>query len=178
MEIDCIIGVDPGRTGGLAVRFHGKRKVYKMPGEINDLQELFKYYQEITDSMLVVIEKVQLLPYDVHTDDIKKFGRAMRVQKLLAQYEQMKTILIIMKIPFVTVTPRSWITYLNLNTKNKTREERKRIYRDFAQMHWPVKVNLDVADSVCILTYAERRLRFDPDFTSELPKELQTKMFE
>jgi hypothetical protein len=177
MDLDCIIGIDPGKTGGIAVKFHNKRKVYKMPEDLLKFQDLIKYYRSITESMLVVIEKVQLLPYDVHTDDHKKFGRAMRVQKLLTQFEQMKTVLIVLGIPFVTVTPRSWITYLNLNTKNKKRDERKRIYRDFAQSQWIERVNLDVADSVCILIYALRRLRYDPDFVSELPKELQQKLF-
>ena len=41
MKVDCIIGIDPGANGGIAVyRVHGQKvDVLKMPKELSDLSD-------------------------------------------------------------------------------------------------------------------------------------------
>lgn len=176
--IDTIIGIDCGVSGGIAIKFREDKKVHKMPEKLTQVDELLKYYHEISDSMLVVIEKVQLIPHDVNTEDKKRFGRAFRVQKLLDQYSQFIALMEIAGIPYITVTSRSWISYLQLKTpKDWDRTKRKRHYRDFAHKFWPERLSIPVADAVCLVIYGERRIKFDPDFVSQLPNSIKERMF-
>lgn len=175
---ECIIGIDCGATGGIAILYDGQRKVHKMPEDLKQVDELLKYYQQISETMLVVIEHVQIMPHDIHNNEAKKFGRAVRMQKLLDQYSQFKAIMQIAGIPYITVTPKTWINYLNLKTPKKwDRTQRKRHYRDWAQHSWPQKLSISVADAVCILIYTVRSLKFDPDFMSKLPKNVKNQLF-
>jgi hypothetical protein len=175
MRVDTIIGIDCGVSGAIAVKFREHRKVHKMPKELTEVNELLKYYKGISNKMLVVIEKVQIIPHDVNTTDKKKFGRAFRVQKLLNQYNQFIAIMEVGEIPYITVTARSWISYLNLKTpKDWDRTKRKRHYRDFAQQFWPERLSIPLGDAVCLLIWLERKLKYDPDF--ELPKQLKERM--
>lgn len=58
MEPKIIIGVDPGKSGGLAVYPHkGEPWVESMPKDINDLLRWFDDYQNRTD-ILVYMEQV------------------------------------------------------------------------------------------------------------------------
>lgn len=166
--MDCIIGIDPGATGGIAVLFHGKCKVYKMPKEVHAVNDLLKYYQEITDSMLVVLEQIRLH----RTEDI---AIANRMQKLYGHYRELKALLEINNIAFVEASPKAWQKYLNLNTKqilSLKKPDRKRAYRDFAQKMWPEKLPIVVADAVCLLIYGQRNLKYNPDFHVEPQKKL------
>ena len=44
ITIDCIIGIDPGKTGGIAVwRPNHKTEVIKMPGDLMELRQWFNY---------------------------------------------------------------------------------------------------------------------------------------
>ena len=163
MRVDTIIAVDPGKTGGIAIKFNGKYKVYKMPDSLVKIDDLLKHYNDVSDSMLVVIESIRL-------HNTGNMAMVSRMQKLFENYNQIKTLVAMNRIPFIEVAPVSWQAYLNLRTsriKAMDRTGRKRAYRDFAQPWWPDKLNIDVADSVCLLIWAERNIKFNPDF--EIP---------
>ena len=155
-----ILGIDPGKTGGIAIKFNGKYKVYKMPDSLVKIDDLLKHYNEVSDSMLVIIEQIRL-----HRTE--NMAIASRMQKLFENYNQIKTLLEMNQIPFAEVSPRSWQSFLGLNIKRikaMKPHEKKRAYRDFAQAWWPEKLSIDVADSVCLLIYGERNLKYNPDF--------------
>ena len=64
MKIDCIIGIDPGAGGGLAIwRPNRKTEVKKMPADILELKQYLQYMTSICNP-IVFIEKVQLRPDD------------------------------------------------------------------------------------------------------------------
>jgi hypothetical protein len=110
--------------------------------------------------MLVIIELIRL-----HRTE--NMAIANRMQKLFENYNQIKTLLVMNRIPFAEVSPRSWQSFLSLNTKRikaMKPHEKKRAYRDFAQAWWPEKLSIDVADSVCLMIYGERNLKYNPDF--------------
>lgn len=159
MTVDTIIGIDPGKTGGIAIKFNGKYKVHKMPDDLVKIDELFKFYKGI-GTMLVVIEQIRL-----HRSE--NMAQVSRMQKLFAQYEQLKTLLTMNEITFVEVGPRSWQSFLGLNTKRikaMERDQRKKAYRDFAQAHWPTKLSIQLGDAVCLLIYGERNLKYNTEF--------------
>ena len=48
ITIDCIIGIDPGKNGGIAVwRPNHKTEVIKMPGDLMELRQWFDYMKSI-----------------------------------------------------------------------------------------------------------------------------------
>lgn len=158
--MECIVGIDPGATGAIAVRFHGKSKVYKMPKDIKRVDDLLKHYQEISDSMLVVLEQIRLH----RMDDL---AIANRMQKLYGHYSELKTLLIMNGIPYAEASPKAWQSFLGLNIKpirKLPKDKRKKAYRDSIQQWWPEKLPIVVADAVCLLVYGERNLKYNPDF--------------
>lgn len=166
MKVDCIVGVDVGKTGGIAIKYNDHYKVHKMP-ELKQLDELLKYYKEVSTDLLVVIESVRLLPGDMNSGAEKNFGRAVRMQKMLDQFAQIKAILEIAEIKYKLVSATTWQSDLQLRPKGwrkLTKSERKRIYQKFANHNFPTKVNLDVSDAVCILIWALRNIKHNPDF--------------
>lgn len=161
-NIDTIIGIDPGITGAIAIKFRNQYKVYKMPADLQDIEELLKFYKGL-GSVLVIIEKITLH----RTQDMAKVSRML---KMFANFEHCKTLMTTNGIPFVEVAPISWQSYLNLRTeriKAMERPERKKAYRDFAQTQFPHKLSIQVGDAVCLLIYGIRKLKYDTDF--ELP---------
>ena len=172
MRVDTIIGIDPGKTGGIAIKFRNQYKVHKMPDSLLKIDEMLKFYKGI-GSVLVILEQIRLH----FTSDIAKVNR---MQKMFAQYEQLKTLLVMNDIPFIEVGPTKWQSYLGLRTKRirkMDRTERKRAYRDAIQSWWPEKLNIDVADSVCLMVYGIRNLKFNPDFINELPTSAKERLF-
>lgn len=168
MKVDTIMGIDPGKTGGIAIKFNGKYKVYKMPDSLTKIDDLLKHYNEVSDSVLVVIEMIRL-------HQTENFGKASRMMKLYGNYMELLALINMNHISYVEASPRSWQSFLGLNTKRikaMKPHEKKRAYRDFAQAWWPEKLSIAVADSVCLMIYGERNLRYNSDF-GQLSKGIQ-----
>lgn len=175
MKIDCIIGIDPGKSGGLAIwRPNHKTEAIKMPKDIIELKQYFEYMQGICNP-LVFLEKVQMRPDDI-TDNP---GKAFRVQKMLADFEQLKTIIAVCDVPFVLVHPQKWQHTLNLRVKGEEKPERKKRYQRAAQTYYPeVKATLWNSDALMIMTFGRYMLRNDVNWVLEnLPKQLHNKLF-
>jgi hypothetical protein len=159
MRVDTIIGIDPGKTGGIAIKFNGRYKVYKMPNNLVTIDDLLKHYKEL-GSVLVVVEQIRL-----HRSE--NMAMVSRMQKLFENYNQIKTLLEMNRITFTEASPAAWQSFLGLNTKRikaMERDQRKRAYRDFAQAWWPEKLTIQLGDSVCLMIYGERNLKYNPDF--------------
>ena len=75
ININCVIGIDPGAAGGLAVyvpyndgeRTVQKVRVAKMPKDVRDLADFFAYYKE-NYKPIVFLEKLSVRPDDVAVD--------------------------------------------------------------------------------------------------------------
>lgn len=140
-----IIGIDPGRNGGIAVQDEG---VFKMPKDTLQVGEMLKGYNR----PLVFLEKISIRPDDM------TFGKASRVQKMLADYERLKGGLEVCGIPYVMVHPMTWQkgAGVRLQGVHEEKAARKRRYKQAAERLYPnIKVALWNADALLILRFGE-----------------------
>lgn len=151
-KIDCILGIDPGAQGGIAVYIPGQHaKTVKMPKDVRDLRDFFQYYADNYRPM-AFLEKLSVRPDDVKDNP----GKIYRIQQMLANFEHLKVLLESAGIPYVLVHPISWQTKLKLRIKGQHEEkaERKRRYKEVAEKNYPeVKVTLWNADALLIMHF-------------------------
>ena len=175
ITIDCIIGIDPGASGGLAIwRPNHKTEVIKMPKNILDLREYFDHMTGICNP-IIFLEKVQL-----RHDDINEHpGKAFRVQKMLQSFEQLKTVITLSGIPFAMVHPIKWQNELKLRVKGEKKKERKERYKNAAAKYYPdITATLWNADALMLVHFGRYILSNNPEWVLEaLPKELHYKLF-
>lgn len=185
IHIDCVIGVDPGASGGLAIFIPGcQPTVAKMPKDIADLRDLFEYYKE-NFKPIVFLEKLSVRPDDVVVQgDRAAMGKLYRVQKMMANFEHLKAIIETSGIPYVLVHPGKWTAYLGLrlvrkNGPKETKQERKNRYKEFAKKNYPgINVTLWNADALNILHFGRKVLVNDPNWVkSNIPKREYEKLF-
>lgn len=182
IRINAVIGVDPGAMGGIAVFIPGQNpKVVKMPKDIRELADFFAYYKE-NYKPIVFLEKLSVRPDDVMIQgDKAAMGKMYRIQKLMANFEQIKTIIEMNNIPYVMVHPGKWTTYLGLRIKGKkeTKQERKNRYKEFAQKNYPsVNVTLWNGDALNIMHFGRKVLVNEPNWVkANLPEREYAKLF-
>ena len=175
MQIDCIIGIDPGKSGGIAIwRPNHQTKTVKMPDDLMDLVDFFNYLIQ-TCRPIVFVEKVQLRPDDI----VGNPGKAFRIQKMLADFEKLKTIMTVVDIPFVLVNPMKWQSVLKLRVKGEEKAERKHRYqREAAKLYPEVKATLWNSDALMILHFGRHMLANDEKWILQnLPEKLHDKLF-
>ncbi len=182
IKINCIIGIDPGAGGGIAVYIPGSHvKVAKMPKDMADFRDFLSYYSE-NYNPIVFLEKLSVRPDDVKVvDERAAMGKLFRVQKMMANYEQMKAIIGLFNIPFVLVHPMTWQTKLALRIRGASEEKaaRKRRYRESAAQYYPnVNVALWNADALLIMHFGRWALVNDPKWVrAQLPEREYQKLF-
>lgn len=157
IRINCVIGIDPGANGGIAIYIPGQNtKVAKMPKDISDLRDFFAYYCE-NFKPIVFLEKLSVRPDDVMVQgDRAAMGKMYRIQKLMANYEHLKALAETSGVPYVMVHPMTWQTGLNLRIRgqHEDKADRKRRYQDHAGKLYPgVKVTLWNADALLIMHF-------------------------
>lgn len=182
IKINCVIGVDPGAGGGIAVFVPGQNtKALKMPKDIADLRDLFGYYKD-NFKPIVFLEKLSVRPDDVATNgDKPNMGKLFRVQKMMANFEHLKAIIETAGIPYVMVHPLTWQTKLKLRIRgvHEEKADRKRRYKDAAFALYPgVDVALWNADALLIMHFGRWALVNDPKWVkSNLPEREYQKLF-
>lgn len=126
MKIDCIVGIDPGTNGGI-VKWRPNENItaIQMPKDINELKDYLLYLKSIC-SPIVFLEKLSVRPDDVTPGaDGVNMGKLYRIQKMMANFEQLKAVISVCDIPFVMVHPMKWQNELKLRAKT-TRKKKKR----------------------------------------------------
>ena len=150
MKVDCIIGIDPGANGGIAVyRVYGQKvDVLKMPKELSDLTDYLRYIKSIC-CPIIFLEKLNVRPDDVvqQTEDSLNLGKLYRIQKMLAQYEKLK--------------------------------DRKRRYKEIACRLYPnITPTLWNADAVLIMHFGRYMLQNKLNWVLEnIPEKVQKELF-
>ena len=176
ITIDCIIGIDPGKSGGLAIwRPNYKTEVLKMPSNILDLRQYFEYIASICNP-LIFLEKVQLRPDDIKDNP----GKAFRIQRMLADFETLKTVISVCDIPFVLVNPMKWQNTLKVRVKGEERKDRKKRFQRAAIDCYPdVKVTLWNCDALLLLHFGRFVLQNDFKWVLQnLPNQIHYKIFD
>lgn len=182
ITINCVIGVDPGANGGIAIFIPGANpKVAKMPKDITELRDFFAYYRE-NFKPIVFLEKLSVRPDDVTADGTRaNMGKLYRIQKLMANYEHLKALIETAEIPYVMVHPMSWQTTLKLRVRGQHEEkaDRKRRYQEHAGKLYPgIKVTLWNADALLLMHFGRYVLVNNPQWVkSNLPEREYQKLF-
>lgn len=181
LTIDCIIGIDPGANGGIAVYIQGRHvKAIKMPKTNEDLRDFLIYYAD-NFKPLIFLEKVQVRPDDIKQGDDGQanMGKIYRIQQMLANFEHLKAIIEVIGIPYVMVHPLSWQKKLNLRQKGEEKAERKRRYKDLAGQYYPgVKITLWNADALLLMHFGRWAIINDLNWVlSNLPQKEKERLF-
>ena len=182
IKINCVIGVDPGAGGGIAVFIPGRNtKAIKMPKDIAQLRDFFAYYAE-NYKPIVFLEKLSVRPDDVVVQgDKAAMGKLYRIQKMMANFEHLKALIETSGIPYVLVHPLSWQTKLILRVRgvHEEKADRKRRYKDAAAQLYPgVNVTLWNADALLLLHFGRWALVNDIKWVkANLPEREHAKLF-
>lgn len=181
IKVNCVIGIDPGANGGIAVYTPGDvPKVAKMPKDVTDLRDFLKYYAE-TYHPIVFLEKLSVRPDDVMVQgDRAAMGKLYRIQRMMANFEHLKALIEIAGIPFVLCHPMTWQTKLKLRIKGQHEEkaERKNRYKDAAAKLYPgVDVTLWNSDALLLMHFGRWALVNDVKWVkANLPEREQSKL--
>lgn len=126
IRISAVVGIDPGSNGGIVTwRPNQNIKAIQMPKDLTDLRNYLEYLKTIC-SPIVFLEKLSVRPDDVTPGaDGVNMGKLYRIQKMMANFEQLKAIISVCDIPFVMVHPMKWQNELKLRAKT-TQKKKKR----------------------------------------------------
>ena len=183
ININCVIGIDPGANGGIAVFIPGDHpKVVKMPKDVTELADFLQYYAA-TYKPIVFLEKLSVRPDDVEImpDGKPNMGKMYRIQKLMGNYEHLRALIESSGIPYVMVHALKWQSILKLRVKGLKEEkvERKRRYAEKAAQLYPtVKITLWNSDAILIMHFGRYMLANEISWvTANLPQREQHKLF-
>ena len=146
MDNRVFIGIDPGKTGGIAVIFNDKYCVKQCPNTVAEMADeliLLNDNDMAPDiSKYAIIEQVHSFP-----------GNSGRSMFTFGQgYGQWLGILSTLKIPYIQVTPHKWMKHYPAVPKNK--KDRKNHLKHLAQQRFPdVKITLATADAMLLANY-------------------------
>ena len=93
IRISAVVGIDPGSNGGIVTwRPNQNIKAIQMPKDLTDLRNYLEYLKTIC-SPIVFLEKLSVRPDDVTPGaDGVNMGKLYRIQKMMANFEQLKAI--------------------------------------------------------------------------------------
>lgn len=160
-----IIAIDPGASGGIAVFNKGRAQAVRMPKDVKKMQEYFRFliktYASPTNNLMVFIEKVNAYRGDHDDNPGKMFG----INKMLANYSQILTVIQLSNIQFIEVYPISWQSKLGLIWRKEklTKTERKNRFKTYAANCFPEiqKMTMAICDALCIIQFALVKLKDD-----------------
>lgn len=158
-----IIGIDPGKNGGIARICEGKAKAFKMPETPRDIYRLLSDLGECFPDCFAYLELAHAFPAKgINNDDDGKFKRkgqgVVGLAKFMKHNGHLEMALIGVGIPFEQVTPAKWQGAMSCRTKGD-----KNITKRKAQELFPeLKITHAIADALLIAEYG-RRLRHERD---------------
>lgn len=147
----CVLGIDPGQTGGLAIIVGGQVTVWPMPlaGTEIDLAEVARIMRASVPD-LVVIEKVHAMPKQGVSSTFK-FGEG---------YGGIKGVVAALGIRLELVTPQAWQkAVLSGTSKDKSAAVAyvRRAYPSAELVRKGCRIpHSGIADAICIAEYGRR----------------------
>ena len=155
------IGVDPGKSGAIAVLKDGEITGFKMPEDVFGMIELFKSIAKDGDSVKAVIEKVHSMPGD-GSQGAFTFGK---------NAGQLEGVLAALGFPTIEATPQNWMKLIpgmpspkkSQNGEKKTAKQkadekkiRKEYIRQWVQKRLGKHVEKYKADAAAIAILADQ----------------------
>jgi hypothetical protein len=146
------IGIDPGKTGGIAWICQGEADVRKMPATEHDVCELLAGLWRCV--LTAGLEKVHAMR--------GKDGRKQGVASAFTfgqNYGTLRGCLTALKIPFCDVTPTQWQREFGLaGKKHPDNTAKKNAHKQMAQQLFPhLTITHATADALLIAEYLRRR---------------------
>lgn len=144
MGFEKIIGIDPGKSGCIAIFDGSVVEVHKMPEKAKGIMQILQDYKDA----VCFIERINTFRGD-------KGGKQFRIEKLLRNHQSLKDVLDMLDIPFIEVHPSTWQKALHLKVKfaEETTVKKNRFKR-MAQKKFPqIKCTLWNSDALLILSY-------------------------
>lgn len=179
MKYDCVVGIDPGASGGIVTWREGYRlKATRMPKDLSELGKYLLYLKSVC-SPVVFIEQINLRPDDVVVEaGSANMGKAFRVQKMVENFAQLKSTVAMCGIPYALVHPLSWQSRLNLKKSGESKAERKVRYKTAAERCYPeLKATLWNADACLIMHFGKNELMADSKWLRSHLKNEQSTLF-
>ena len=159
MKIELFVGIDVGVDGAIC-SYHAPTKrleIVDLPQTVEEVSEYFEGLLAVSKKVLVCIEQVTFWRSDASN------GKMFRTDVLIRRYNELTTILRLMHLPHVRVTPKEWQSYMNLVTQEKEKYyDRKKRLSQSAQLLFPnIKMKTTQADAALILHFLMKKYSFD-----------------
>lgn len=140
-----IVGLDPGKLGGMALWCDGKMECFSFKNK--DEYEIAKQFDILSCcGARAFLEKVHAAP-----------GQGVASMFTFGQgYGFLRGLLVAHKIPFEDVSPQTWQKEMRIpNRGNKTKAEHKNLLKQRAKQLYPSNedINLETADALLIAQY-------------------------
>ena len=140
------IGLDPGKSGGVAFILENSLYTFKCPSTVHDMVEEINFCNKLGPEyeIFAVVEKVWSFP-----------GQGVRsVFTFGENYGTWLGILAALKIPHKLVPPKKWMSHFGSFPKDK--RKRKNFIKSLAQQLYPnSKITLSTSDAVMLAVYAK-----------------------
>ena len=140
------IGLDPGKSGGVAFILENSLYTFKCPSTVHDMVEEINFCNKLGPEydIFAVVEKVWSFP-----------GQGVRsVFTFGENYGTWLGILATLKIPHKLVVPNKWMKHFGSMPKDK--RKRKNFIKSLAQQLYPnTKITLSTSDAVMLAVYAK-----------------------
>ena len=150
-HFDKFIGIDPGKSGGIAVLTNETAIVHACPRTIEDMATLIGVCLNDVSAInvRVTVEKVWAFPTDGRRGSFS-FGE---------NYGQWQGILASHELDPVYVTPKKWQSHYEIK-KGLPKPVRKKILKQLAKDKYPdtIGITLKTADALLIALYGQEDL--------------------
>ncbi len=170
MKINCVIGIDPGASGGISLWRQGMGiKTNKMPKNLDEINNFLSYMKEIA-SPIIFLERVSVRMDDISVEEGQiNMGKLYRIQKMMQNFEHLKAIITLSNIPFCLVHPLKWQSQLKLRGHwSEAKKDRKNRYKKVAQNLYPeVNVTLWNSDAILLMHFGRVVLLNDLKWVKE-----------
>lgn len=158
-----ILAIDAGQTGGISSMLFdthknqcGELRAVPMPKGINAINDYINYLILNRDKKEVVVFIEKLSTFNHQLGKEQNTGMMFNLAKMQAHYSELLACLKLLGLNYHEVTAMTWQSRLNLRVKGTKEDKtlRKKRYKEFAQENFKtLKVNLKIADSLCILYF-------------------------
>ena len=140
------IGLDPGKSGGVAFILENRLYTFKCTSTVHDMVEEINFCNKLGPEyeIFAVVEKVWSFP-----------GQGVRsVFTFGENYGTWLGILAALKVPHKLVVPNKWMKHFGSMPKDK--RKRKNFIKSLAQQLYPnTRITLATSDAVMLAVYAK-----------------------
>lgn len=141
-----VIGIDPGKNGGIAVFSLDEERVIEVVKMPETAQDVFQYLQKYKEGSICYLEKVGGMPGQSGSA-MFTFGRG---------FGHLEMALIALGIPTTEVSPQRWQKTIHVgNQRGRTKTEWKNKLKERAEQLYPYvgKITLAKSDALLIMHY-------------------------